>query len=106
MKYLVITARHHESFAMWDSKVASCTDTTGSKLYTLPSYTPYKVDVLGALKAECDRQGLRFGLYYSILDWSHSSQTIRHTDTTFSTMASTAARTNYITDMKAQLRSC
>jgi alpha-L-fucosidase len=104
MKYLVITAKHHEGFAMWDSRVASFTDTTGSKLYTLPEYTPYKVDVLGALKAECDRQGLRFGLYYSILDWSHSSQTIRHTDTTFSTMASTTARTNYITDMKAQLR--
>ena len=29
MKYLVITAKHHEGFAMWDSKVASFTDTTG-----------------------------------------------------------------------------
>jgi hypothetical protein len=89
---------------MWDSRVGSFTDTTGSKLYTLPSYTPYKADLLAALNAECDRQGLRFGLYYSILDWNHSSQTIRHTDTTFSTMASTAARTNYINDMKTQLQ--
>jgi alpha-L-fucosidase len=104
MKYLVITAKHHEGFAMWDSKVASFTDTTGSKLYTLPSYTPYKADLLAALKTECDRQGIRFGLYYSILDWNHASQTIRHTDTTFSTMASTTARTNYINDMKAQLQ--
>jgi alpha-L-fucosidase len=31
MKYLVITAKHHEGFAMWDSKVASFTDITGSK---------------------------------------------------------------------------
>jgi alpha-L-fucosidase len=104
MKYLVITAKHHEGFAMWDSKVASFTDTTGSKLYTLPSYTPYKADLLAALKAECDRQGIRFGLYYSILDWDHPSQVIRHTDTTFSTMASMTARTNYINDMKAQLQ--
>ncbi len=104
MKYLVITAKHHEGFAMWDSRVASFTDTTGSKLYTLPSYTPYKTDVLGALKAECDRQGLRFGLYYSILDWDHPSQTIRNTDTTFSSMSSMTARTNYINDMKAQLQ--
>jgi hypothetical protein len=89
---------------MWDSKVASFKDTTGTKMYTLPGYTPYKADLLAALKAECDRQGIRFGLYYSILDWNHSSQTIRHTDTTFSTMASTTARTNYINDMKAQLQ--
>jgi alpha-L-fucosidase len=104
MKYLVITAKHHEGFAMWDSRVGSFTDTTGSKLYTLPSYTPYKADLLAALKAECERQGIKFGLYYSILDWNHPSQTIRHTDTTFSTMASATARTNYINDMKAQLQ--
>jgi alpha-L-fucosidase len=104
MRYLVITAKHHEGFAMWDSKVASFTDTTGTKRYTLPSYTPYKADLLAALKAECDRQGIRFGLYYSILDWNHRSQTIRHTDTTFSTMASTTARRKYINDMKAHLQ--
>jgi alpha-L-fucosidase len=103
MKYLVITAKHHEGFAMWDSKVASFTNVTGRKLYTLPSYTPYKVDLLAELKAECDRQGIRFGLYYSILDWNHRSQTIRHTDTTFSTMASMAARAKYINDLKKQL---
>jgi alpha-L-fucosidase len=104
MKYLVITAKHHEGFAMWDSQVASFKDTTGTKLYTLPSYTPYKADLLAQLKAECDRQGIRFGLYYSILDWDHPSQTIRFTDTTFSSMASMTARTNYINDMKAQLQ--
>jgi alpha-L-fucosidase len=104
MKYLVITSKHHEGFAMWDSRVASFTDVTGRKLYTLPSFTQYKVDVLGALKAECDRQGLQFGLYYSILDWNHPSQNIRMTDTTFSSMISMPARTAYINDMKAQLR--
>lgn len=104
MKYLVITAKHHEGFAMWDSKVASFTDVTGTKPYTLPGFTPYKVDLLGALKAECDRQGIRFGLYYSILDWCHSSQTIYKVQPIFSSMASAAARASYITDMKAQLR--
>lgn len=104
MKYLVITSKHHEGFAMWDSKVASFTDITGRTPYTLPSYTRYKGDVLGDLKAECDRQGLRFGLYYSILDWNHHSQNIRMTDTTFSSMVSMAARASYINDMKAQLQ--
>ncbi|MEN3306883.1 MAG: alpha-L-fucosidase [Micromonosporaceae bacterium] len=104
MKYLVITAKHHEGFAMWDSAVPSFTDTTGTKRYNLHAYTAYQPDLLAALKAECDAQGIRFGLYYSILDWNHRSQTIRHTDTTFSTMSSLAARASYITDMKAQLQ--
>ena len=102
MKYLVITAKHHEGFAMWDSKVASFTDTTGKKLYTLPSYAGFKRDLLAELKAECDRQGVTFALYYSILDWNHPSQTIRSTG--YTTMASMTARANYIRDMKAQLQ--
>jgi alpha-L-fucosidase len=102
MKYLVITAKHHEGFAMWDSKVAGFTDTTGSKLYTLPSYTPFKRDLLAELKAECNRQGITFGLYYSIVDWNHPSQTAGGTGLT--TMASMTARANYIRDMKAHLR--
>lgn len=102
MKYLVITAKHHEGFAMWDSRVAGFTDTTGRKLYTLPSYTGFRRDVLAELKAECDRQGIVFSLYYSIVDWSHPSQTVR--DTGLTTMASTTARANYIRDMKEHLR--
>ncbi len=102
MRYLVITAKHHEGFAMWDSQVASFTDTTGKKLYTLPSYAGFKRDLLAELKAECDRQGVVFALYYSILDWNHPSQTIRTTG--FTTMTSMTARANYIRDMKAHLR--
>ncbi len=102
MKYLVITAKHCEGFAMWDSKVAGFTDTTGKKLYTLPSYTGFKRDLLAELKAECDRQGIVFGLYYSILDWCHPSQNVRSGGLT--TMTSMTARANYIRDMKAQLR--
>ncbi|NRQ32413.1 glycosyl hydrolase [Nonomuraea sp. NN258] len=104
MKYLVITAKHHEGFAMWDSQVAGFTDTTGTKRYTLPAYAGHQPDLLAALKAECDAHGLRFGLYYSILDWNHPSQTIRHADPVFSTMSSPAARAAYIADMKAHLR--
>ncbi len=102
MKYLVITAKHHEGFAMWDSQVASFTDTTGKKLYTLPSYAGFKRDLLAELKAECDRQGVIFALYYSIVDWNHPSQTVRTTG--YTTMASWTARANYIRDMKAHLQ--
>ena len=101
MKYLVITAKHHEGFAMWDSNVPGFTDTTGTKLYNLHDYAGVQGDLLAALKTECEARGVKFGLYYSILDWNHPSQTIRGGLTT---MASQAARTGYIADMKAQLQ--
>ncbi|MFD7278632.1 alpha-L-fucosidase [Streptomyces sp. NPDC059862] len=103
MKYLVITAKHHEGYAMWNSDVASFTDTTGTKEYNLHDYSGYQADLLAQLKTECESRGVKFGLYYSIMDWNHSSQTANHS-TVFSTMASQSARTAYIADMKAQLQ--
>ncbi|MCD9879952.1 alpha-L-fucosidase [Streptomyces guryensis] len=103
MKYLVITAKHHEGFAMYDSDVASFTDTTGTKQYNLHDYTAYQSDLLAALKSACEARGIKFGLYYSIMDWNHSSQTINR-NTNYSDMASMSARSAYITDMKAQLQ--
>jgi alpha-L-fucosidase len=100
MKYVVITAKHHEGFGMWDSNVSSFTDTTGTKLYNLHDYIGFQRDLLGELKAACDARGIKFCLYYSILDWNHPSQTINNG---WSTMSSMTARTNYINDMKAQL---
>lgn len=63
MKYMVITAKHHDGFCMWDSK-----------------YTDFKADrdyireVLDAFRAE----GIRTGLYYSLLDWHHQDFTVDH----------------------------
>nr|WP_276328624.1 alpha-L-fucosidase [Streptomyces rhizosphaericus] len=101
MRYLVITAKHHEGFAMWDSHVPSFTDTTGTKRYNLHDYAGFQGDLLAALKRECEARGVKFGVYYSIMDWNHPSQTNRGGPTT---MASMAARTSYIADMKAQLQ--
>ncbi|SHN02916.1 alpha-L-fucosidase [Actinacidiphila paucisporea] len=101
MKYLVITAKHHEGFAMWDSGVPGFTDTTGTKSYNLHDYTAYQGDLLASLKTECEARGVKFGLYYSILDWNHPSQTDRGGLTT---MSSLSARSAYIADMKAQLQ--
>ena len=103
MKYLVITAKHHEGFSMWDTAVASFKDYTGTKMYSLQKYTPFGStgrDVLMELKNACDAAGIKFCLYYSILDWNHSSQTGYN----FTQMTSMTARTSYIADMKAQLR--
>ena len=103
MKYLVITAKHHEGYAMWDSDVPGFTDTTGTKLYNLHDYNGFQPDLLAQLKSACESRGIKFGLYYSILDWQHPSQTC-DSDKSYSTMSSLTARTAYINDMKAQLQ--
>ena len=111
MKYLVITAKHHEGFCMWPTAVKSFKSIDTTKLYDLREFTPFDKtrDVLKELKDSCDAVGVKFCLYYSILDWSHPSQEISRGSSTngwytYSTMASDSARTNYIRDMKLQLK--
>ena len=60
MKYITITSKHHDGFAMFDSKVSD---------YDIVDRTPYKKDVLKALAEECRKQGLKLFFYYSQLDW-------------------------------------
>jgi alpha-L-fucosidase len=65
MKYLVITAKHHEGFCLWDSEY---TDFDVAN-------TPFKGrDILGELSEACKKHGIKFGLYYSILDWHHPTK--------------------------------
>lgn len=59
MKYVVLTAKHHDGFCLWDSQVTDH-DVMDSALGR---------DVVAELAAACDEEGLAFGLYYSILDW-------------------------------------
>ena len=61
MKYIVYTTKHHDGFAMYNS---ACSD------YNIVKRTPYGKDPLKQLAAECKRQGLKLGLYYSLgRDW-------------------------------------
>lgn len=63
MRYLVITAKHHDGFAMFPSKVSS---------YNLNAVTPFKRDIMAELSAACKKYGLKFGFYYShAWDWEH-----------------------------------
>ncbi len=61
-KYIVITSKHHDGYAMWPTKVNTW------NLRDHSSFDPNR-DILAELKAAADRQGIKFGLYYSILDW-------------------------------------
>ena len=61
MKYIVITSKHHDGFALYDSKVSK---------YDIVDATPFKRDVLKELAAACAKHGMRLGFYYSqAQDW-------------------------------------
>ena len=62
MKYITITSKHHDGFAMFDSKVTD---------WDIVDRTPYKKDVLKMLADECHRQGIKLFFYHSQLDWHH-----------------------------------
>jgi alpha-L-fucosidase len=62
MKYITITSRHHDGFAMFDSKVSD---------WNIVQRTPYGKDPLKLLADECHRQGVKLFFYYSQLDWHH-----------------------------------
>jgi alpha-L-fucosidase len=61
MKYIVITAKHHDGFAMFNSKASK---------YNIVDATPFHRDPMKELAAACQRQGIRLCFYYSqTQDW-------------------------------------
>jgi alpha-L-fucosidase len=62
MKYITITSKHHDGFAMFDSKVSD---------YNVVKKTPYGKDILNMLAEECRKEGIKLFFYHSQLDWHH-----------------------------------
>jgi alpha-L-fucosidase len=63
MKYIVITSKHHDGFAMFHSHASS---------YNIYDATPFKRDPLAELAAACKAEGIKLGFYYSqAQDWHH-----------------------------------
>lgn len=61
MKYMVITAKHHDGFAMYHSKVSD---------YNIVDRTPFKRDPMKELEKSSAKSGIKFGFYYSqAQDW-------------------------------------
>ncbi|PTX98394.1 alpha-L-fucosidase [Opitutus sp. ER46] len=64
MKYIVITSKHHDGFAMFKSAASS---------FNIVDATPFKRDPLKELAAACAKHGIRLGFYYSqAQDWHHA----------------------------------
>lgn len=61
-QYAVITTKHHDGMAMWDTKAGDL---------SVVKSTQAKRDLIAPFAKEVRRQGLHLGLYYSLLDWSH-----------------------------------
>lgn len=65
MGYFVITAKHHDGFAMWPSQASD---------YNIVKATPFKRDPMRELRDACRKYGLKFGFYYSqAFDWGEAN---------------------------------
>lgn len=102
MKYIVLTSRHHDGFCLWDSAYSD---------YDMKS-TPYGKGVLKELSAACKKQGIDFGLYYTICDWHHEDYPVVYPDKDYkfhlekdiTDPVVKQKMDNYITFMKNQLK--
>ncbi|WP_316838590.1 alpha-L-fucosidase [Pedobacter gandavensis] len=59
MKYLTITAKHHDGFCLWPTKYSD---------YSIMN-SPYKKDIVGELAKACKKYNLKFCVYFTVLDW-------------------------------------
>jgi alpha-L-fucosidase len=67
VKYIVITAKHHDGFAMWPTKLSDWSIRR----------TPFKRDPLKELSEACKAEGIKFCVYYTIMDWHSPDWGIR-----------------------------
>jgi alpha-L-fucosidase len=71
-KYIVITAKHHDGFAMFGSKAST---------FNIVDATPFKRDVIKELAEACRKQNMKLGLYYSqAQDWHHTGGAVSGKD--------------------------
>ncbi|WP_395343272.1 alpha-L-fucosidase [Ningiella sp. W23] len=97
MKYIMLTSKHHDGFALWDSKYST---------YDIAS-TPFKRNIVQELVDASKQNDIVFGSYFSIIDWYHPDyQPYDHggPGELYATDASTPNFERYRMFMKAQLR--
>ena len=60
MKFIVITSKHHDGFGMFHTRESK---------FNIVDATPYGKDIVKSLADACARHGMKFGVYYSTIDW-------------------------------------
>lgn len=96
MKYLVITAKHHDGFSMYATKQSS---------YNIIDATPFKRDPVKELSEACREAGIVFCIYYSIADWHHPESPAQYSQGGFHGAPNPNADvTKYDAYMRAQVR--
>ncbi|PID27696.1 MAG: hypothetical protein CSB55_07870 [Candidatus Cloacimonadota bacterium] len=60
-EYAVVVSKHHDGFCLYDTKFTD---------YNIMN-TPFGKDAVRLLKEACEAEGLKFGIYYSVMDWHH-----------------------------------
>lgn len=93
MKYIVITTKHHDGFALWDSKVSDF-DVMATR---------FKRDILKELAAACKKYDMRLCFYHSIMDWHHPDYLPRR-EWEKDRPTANANFDRYVTYMKEQLK--
>ena len=86
MKYAILTTQHHDGFSLWDSK---------DNPYNSVNLGP-QCDIVGDFVAACRKYGIRVGLYFSLVNWTHPDGQICRTDE--------AARERFLASVDARLR--
>lgn len=94
-RYVVITSKHHEGFAMFASSVSP---------YNVVDATPFKRDPLAELAVACRKAGIKLFFYYSQLDWHHPDYFPRGTTGHGSERPASGDWDRYIDYQNGQLR--
>ena len=75
MRSIIITAKHHDGFCMFDSKHTK---------FDVVDATPFKKDILKNLAEACKHHHLKFGVYFSLIDWDYEGaapfESVRNSD--------------------------
>lgn len=94
MQYITLITRHHDGFSDWDTKQSEWKITN----------TDWKQDAVKLIAEECQRQGIKLFVYYSLLDWYRSDYQYETGRTGHGTGRTEKSDWNhYIAFMKAQL---
>ncbi|WPU92263.1 alpha-L-fucosidase [Mucilaginibacter sabulilitoris] len=94
MKYLVITAKHHDGFCLWPTAYSD---------YNVAN-SPFKRDIVGELAEACKKQDVTFCIYFTVLDWHDPDYPIHNPHDTTQSKGLGGNMTAFKTRMKNELR--